>query len=294
MTTPERLICLVTGANQGIGYEVAKSLATTSRGPNGEAYHVLLGSRDAAKGQKAVESIQAGGGGGGGSSITPLQLDVTDLASIQAAAALVKRDFGRLDVLVNNAGVLCQDEDVVVALRADLEVNVVGAAAVTEAFLPLLLVQRDGDGGAGGTAAADEEERRVVFVSSSMGSFAGAADPGSRYYRAVTGSSPLEYRVSKAALNMLMLEYWKRYGAEERCAVRGDKEEKEKKVVVRVWSADPGVNATNFMGPGRAEMARERGIQGPEDGARVVVGCVVGERDGLEGKVVGRDGVQPF
>lgn len=166
------------------------------------------------------------------------------------------------------------------ALRADLEVNVLGAAAVTEAFMPLILL----------AAKASEADPRLVFVSSSMGSLTGAADPSSRYYRSVLGTSPLEYRVSKAALNMLMLEYWKRYGAEPRAAVDGVGIGTK----VRVWSADPGANATDFMGEGKAELARSRGIQGPEEGAKVIVGCVVGERDGEEGKVVGAYGVGPW
>jgi NAD(P)-dependent dehydrogenase (short-subunit alcohol dehydrogenase family) len=149
---------------------------------------------------------------------------------------------------------------------------------VTEAFLPLLLLSRPPAG------------PRLVFVSSSIGSLIGAADPESRYYRSVLGTSPLEYRVSKAALNMLMLEYWKRYGAESRVDVGGVGVGTK----VRVWSADPGANATDFMGEGKAELARARGIQGPEEGAKVIVGCVVGQRDGEEGRVVGAYGVGPW
>lgn len=187
------------GANQGLGFEAAKALATSRRGPNGEAYHVLVGSRDLAKGEKAATAINAAGGDSGGSA-EAIQLDVTDAPSIAAAAAKVKAEHGRLDALVNNAGTLSQDPGgVAAALRADLEVNVLGAAAVTEAFLPLLLLNS--------SSAASPRDPRLVFVSSSMGSLAGAADPGSRYYRSVLGTSPLEYRVSKAAVNMLMLEY---------------------------------------------------------------------------------------
>lgn len=91
-------------------------------------------------------------------------------------------------------------------------------------------------------------------------------------------------------LQMLMLEYWKRYGAEPRVAV----DEVGVDTKVRVWSADPGANATDFMGEGKAELARSRGIQGPEEGAKVLVGCVVGERDGEEGRVVGAYGVGPW
>jgi NAD(P)-dependent dehydrogenase (short-subunit alcohol dehydrogenase family) len=269
-----------TGANQGLGFEAAKALATDRRGPKGEAYHVLVGSRDLAKGNKAATAITSAGG-----SAEAIQLDVTDPASIAAAAQKVRADHGgRLDVLVNNAGTLSQDPaGVTAALRADLEVNVLGAAAVTEAFMPLLLL-------AAGRDRDRDRDPRLVFVSSSMGSLAGAADPGSPYYRSVLGTSPLEYRVSKAALNMLMLEYWKRYGAEPRVDVGGV----GLGTKVRVWSADPGANATDFMGQGRAALARARGIQGPEEGAKVIVGCVVGERDGEEGRVVGAYGVGPW
>ncbi|KAG6356920.1 hypothetical protein INS49_014795 [Diaporthe citri] len=278
-TSTAKLICLITGANQGLGFEAAKALATSRRGPNGEAYHVLVGSRDLAKGETAAAAINAIGAGTGGSA-EAIQLDVTDASSIAAAAGKVRTGHGRLDALVNNAGTLSQDPaGVAAALRADLEVNVLGAAAVTEAFLPLLLAPK--------AAGADP---RLVFVSSSMGSLTGAADPSSRYYRSVLGTSPLEYRVSKAALNMLMLEYWKRYGAEPRVAVDGVGVGTK----VRVWSADPGANATDFMGEGKAELARSRGIQGPEEGAKVLVGCVVGERDGEEGRVVGAYGVGPW
>lgn len=232
-----------------------------------------MGSRDLSKGEKAAAAITSAGG-----SAEAIQLDVTDAASIATAAEKVRADHGRLDALVNNAGTLSQDPaGLVAALRADLEVNVVGAAAVTEAFLSLLLAQQPTD-------------PRLVFVSSSMGSLTGASDPTSRYYRSVLGTSPLEYRVSKAALNMLMLEYWKRYGAEPRVDVGGV----GLGTKVRVWSADPGANATDFMGEGKGQLARERGIQGPEEGAKVIVGCVVGERDGEEGKVVGAYGVGPW
>lgn len=232
----------------------------------------MLGSRNLAKGESAATAINSAGG-----SAEAIQLDVTDPSSIAAAANKVRADHGRLDVLVNNAGTLSQDAGgVAAALRADLEVNVLGAAAVTEAFLPLLLAQ--------------PTDPRLVFVSSSMGSLTGAADPSSPYYRSVLGTSPLEYRVSKAALNMLMLEYWKRYGAEPRVDVVGV----GLGTKIRVWSADPGANATDFMGEGKAVLARARGIQGPEEGAKVIVGCVVGERDGEEGRVVGAYGLGPW
>ncbi len=188
---------------RGIGLETAKVLArATSR--DGRAYHVIIGSRTLAKGEAAAAAVRAGDSGS--RSASAVQLDVTDSASIAAAAATVAASFGRLDVLVNNTGVLATAEteggSLVAALRRTLDVNLIGAAAVTEAFLPLLL--------ADGTA-----DPRLVFVGSSMGSLAGASDPSSRYYRSVLGPSPLEYRVSKAGLNMLMVEYYKKLGTGE-------------------------------------------------------------------------------
>jgi NAD(P)-dependent dehydrogenase (short-subunit alcohol dehydrogenase family) len=85
-----RRVALVTGANQGVGFQVAKELVA-----NGVT--VLLGSRDFARGQEAAETIGAGA--------VAIQLDVTDSASIAAAAQRVEDEFGRLDLLVNNAGI---------------------------------------------------------------------------------------------------------------------------------------------------------------------------------------------
>src|SRR5262245_4488020 len=83
-------VALVTGANKGIGHEIARELATRS-------FTVLVGSRDAARGEAAVQGIAG--------DARAIQLDVTDPDSIAAAAARIQKEFGRLDVLVNNAGI---------------------------------------------------------------------------------------------------------------------------------------------------------------------------------------------
>src|SRR5918993_2700901 len=87
-------VALVTGANRGIGLEVARQLALRGFTP-------ILGARDVRKGEKAASSLRQGG-----LQVIPIQLDVTDQKSIEAAKHLVEEQFGRLDALVNNAAVL--------------------------------------------------------------------------------------------------------------------------------------------------------------------------------------------
>ncbi len=163
-------IALVTGANRGIGREVARQLAA-------EGYEVILSARDGAKAAQAAEEIAAQTGG----RVTPLTLDVSDPESIAAAAAAVKQSPGRLDVLVNNAGIGADwgvsgtDPDFE-AIDRTLQTNLYGAWRLTVALLELL-------------RASDHP--RVVNVSSGMG---GVAEMG--------GWSP-GYRVSKASLNAM-------------------------------------------------------------------------------------------
>jgi NAD(P)-dependent dehydrogenase (short-subunit alcohol dehydrogenase family) len=161
---------LVTGANRGIGREVARQLA--ARG-----YEVLLTARDPAQASAAAEQIA----GETAATVRALALDVSDPQSIEAAATSVRADPGRLDVLVNNAGVgldfgVSGTEPDFEAIERTLQTNFYGAYRLTIALLDLL---------------RNSAHPRIVNVSSGMG---GVAEMG--------GWSP-GYRVSKAALNSL-------------------------------------------------------------------------------------------
>jgi NAD(P)-dependent dehydrogenase (short-subunit alcohol dehydrogenase family) len=180
-------IALVTGANQGVGLEVATKLAA-----NGIT--VYLGSRNLARGEAAAAGIPTGA--------TAIQLDVTDLASIAAAAERIRAEHGRLDLLVSNAGIsntrtgsatpgeMAASSTASTAsleeVRAIWDVNVFGVLAVYQAMLPLLRASSDA---------------RIVNVSSGVGSLASNADP-SFPYRTIYGPG---YAASKTAENAMTL-----------------------------------------------------------------------------------------
>jgi NAD(P)-dependent dehydrogenase (short-subunit alcohol dehydrogenase family) len=184
----DKPVALVTGANQGIGLQIAKDLAA-------HGFTVLVGSRDLARGKEAAKTIDG--------DAHVLQLDVTDRASIVAAAERVRNEFGRLDVLVNNAAIshaggmagtsveeyakstrpsnVSLDE-----VRAVWETNVFGVLAVYQAMLPLL---------------REAPAARIVNVSSGVGSLTMNSDPAYPW-RSIFG--PV-YPASKTALNAMTL-----------------------------------------------------------------------------------------
>ena len=189
MNMNDKRIALVTGANQGIGLQVSKELVA-------HGLTVLIGSRSFERGEAAAGEI--------GQGAVPLQLDVTDRASITAAAERIRTEFGRLDLLVNNAAIsntrmqqlglsLQEYAKITLASNASLdevravwETNVFGVLAVYQAMLPLLRQSLDA---------------RIVNVSSGVGSLAENADPASPR-RPLFG--PV-YPASKAAFNAMTL-----------------------------------------------------------------------------------------
>lgn len=226
----DHLVALVTGANKGIGLQIAKELA--ARG-----FTVLVGARDIERGEAAAKAL--------GGRARALQLDVTSAASIAAAAAHIQSELGRLDVLVNNAAIatvarpdlsfeeilangrpsLASLDDV----RSVFETNVFGVIAVTQAMLPLL---REAPAG------------RVVNVSSEVGSLTLQLDPNNPF----RGILSVGYCPSKTALNAVTVAF-----AKELETTR-----------VKVNAACPGFTATDlnrFRGTRSVEQAAREPVR---------------------------------
>lgn len=178
-------IALITGANKGIGLETARQLGA-------QGLTILLGARDASRGQEAVQGLQKDG-----IDAHFTLIDVADAVSIEAAAREVEAKFGRLDILINNAGTMLDADhgpsgqvstDV---FRETFEINVFGLHEVTRAFWNLL---EKSDGA------------RIVNVSSGLGSLELHANGTLADYK------PIAYDASKAAVNMMTTHYaheWK-------------------------------------------------------------------------------------
>lgn len=233
-------IALISGANKGIGLETARQL-----GERGIA--VLLGSRDLGRGETAAEELR-----GQGIDAQAIQLDVTDDASVSAAAAWVEERYGRLDILINNAGIPSAKgkrsvpsgtdlED----MRAVYETNVFGVMRMLEAFVPL--VRRS-------------EVGRIVNVSSEMGSITNVLDPASP----IAHMPPtVQYTSSKAALNMITRQFAKE--------LRPDG--------ILVNAANPGWTATDF--------GNGAGVRTPQQGAEPSVYLATLPDDGPTGILYG-------
>ncbi|GAA1962562.1 SDR family oxidoreductase [Kitasatospora viridis] len=178
----EGTVALVTGANKGIGYEIAAGLGALG-------LRVGIGARDDRRRQAAVEKLRAAGVDAFG-----VPLDVTDDASAAAAAQLIEDQAGRLDVLVNNAAIsggMPQDPTGVdpATVRTVVETNVIGVIRVTNAMLPLL---------------RRSASPRIVNMSSSVGSLTRQSDPDAEQ---IAGPVAVAYAPSKTFLNAVTLQY---------------------------------------------------------------------------------------
>ncbi|MFJ2554919.1 MULTISPECIES: SDR family oxidoreductase [unclassified Streptomyces] len=218
----ERTIALVTGANKGIGYEIAKGLGALG-------WSVGVGARDDQRRTAAVERLRAAGVDAFG-----VPLDLTDDASVTAAAHLIEEQAGRLDVLVNNAGItggMPQEPTQVdpATIRTVVETNVIGVIRVTNAMLPLL---------------RRSASPRIVNMSSSVGSL--TRQSGTDAERTV-GPVLAAYSPSKTFLNAVTLQYVRELSGTN--------------ILINVCC--PGYVATDLNG--------FQGVRTPEQGAAIAV-----------------------
>jgi NAD(P)-dependent dehydrogenase (short-subunit alcohol dehydrogenase family) len=180
MPTQTDRIALVTGANKGIGLEVARGIAKAR-------YVVLLGARNPTTGAEAADTLIKEG-----LDVRFVELDITRIETMAAAATRIEADFGKLDVLVNNAGIVDSHDGPPSTARVEsiervLRTNFLGAVAVAQAVLPLL---------------RKSEAGRIVNVSSDLGSITRHGDPTWKYAQVKV----LGYGASKAALNMFTVQ----------------------------------------------------------------------------------------
>jgi NAD(P)-dependent dehydrogenase (short-subunit alcohol dehydrogenase family) len=183
-------VVFITGANKGIGYEVARQLAA-------QEFIVLLGARDPQRGTAAAQKLSAEG------EVYFIPSDVADEQSIAAAAKMVSKQWGKVDVLINNAGI-CPEVSAnirpaaleLTMLKETFETNLFGAVAVIHHFLPLL---------------KQSETAQIINVSSTLGSSASMVDPNYPYY----GSNLLAYNASKSALNAVTVAFAKDLASEQ-------------------------------------------------------------------------------
>ncbi|MFE3056695.1 SDR family NAD(P)-dependent oxidoreductase [Nocardia sp. NPDC059239] len=229
---------LITGANKGLGFETARQLVAAG-------HTVYVGSRDAERGRLAAAEIGA----------RSVQLDVTDDASVAAAAKIIEADGG-LDVLVNNAGIDIEGNGAVrlAEVTADMmrtvfDTNVFGVVRVVHAFLPLLRQS---------TAPV------IVNVSSSLASMACGTTPGTHTY-AYPG---LSYPASKTALNRITVQYAKAFPD------------------IRINAVEPGYTAT--------DLNAHAGRQTVEEGAEIIVRMAQVPQNGPTGGYFDASGTLPW
>ncbi|KAL8835047.1 MAG: hypothetical protein Q9170_003475 [Blastenia crenularia] len=237
MAESKKLI-LITGANSGIGLELARQLLAD---PN---KHVLLGSRSIEKGETAIKELQSEQPKG---TVELIQVDVTSEDSVAAAAKTVEKKHGKLDALVNNAGIVGSDGTNAQSLTACLQTNAVGTQLMGDYFAPLL--------------KKSTSTPRIINVTSGGGSISIRLDRSSPYAALKANA----YRISKAAMNMVAACQWYDWGGEEG---------------FKIFIYGPGFTESNLSDAN----TKANGAKPTKEGAKPMVDMLNGERDGDAGK----------
>jgi NAD(P)-dependent dehydrogenase (short-subunit alcohol dehydrogenase family) len=239
-------VALVTGANKGIGFETARGLAKAGA-------TVLIGARRAGAGEAAAQTLRDEG-----LDARAIELDVTKPATISAAAASIERDFGKLDILVNNAAtgldMLPASQTDLKAMRETYETNVFGPVAVIQAMLPLL---------------RKSKSARIVNVSSDFGSLTLNADPEAPQAKGLA----LAYPSSKAALNGVSIAFAKE--------LRGTS--------IKLNIANPGYTDTDMT-----EIVGFKIGRSAAQGATAIIRMALIDDDGPHGVFVDEHGTVPW
>lgn len=242
----DRQVALVTGTNKGLGKETARQFLD-------HGMVVVMGSRDPGRGIIAAKQLSTDG------TAVPVQLDVTDSADVEAVADLLRRDYGRLDVLINNAGTVVDQlavDTTAAEMRQNYEVNTFGVVTVIHTMLPLL---------------KNSAAPRIVNVSSttaSMGMTSGGTDFGG------DADSRMAYSSSKTALNMLTVQYSHAFAKEPELSH------------IKINSATPGYTAT--------DLTQHRGTRTVEEGAQIIVELARLADDGPTGGFFNDQGPVPW
>lgn len=236
-------LTLITGANRGMGFEMAKEIGK-------KEHRILLGARNEESGKNAVKQLEE-------LHIDAdfIQIDVSNHSSILQAAETIKQRYGYLSILINNAGISLDNFRTPTQLdldtiRKDFEVNFFGLIDVTQTMLPLL---------------EQTDDAKILNISSEMGSLTAATSVNSPLYNA----SAAGYQSSKAAVNMYTIKLAKELSE------RTDS-------IITVNAIDPGMVATDFGG-GTAEDAKKHGAKSIEEGNARAVELAISNENKITG-----------
>lgn len=237
-------VALITGANKGLGFETARELGK-------QGITVLIGARDKTRGTEAEAKLKSEN-----LDAQFVHLDVNDTATHETARQFVETNYGKLDILINNAAIVVESTEKaselsLEKLRQTFDTNFFGVVAVTQTFLPLVKKSESG---------------RIVNVSSGLGSLTQNSDPNWAYAQV----KPLAYNSSKTALNAF--------------TVILASELKDTKI--KVNSADPGYTAT--------DLNNNSGTKTVAEGASIIVDLATLPENGATGSYFDDQGVVPW